>query len=264
MNAEKVVFYCGIVMAVVLVIAILISIGTSLGLLPQKPDQIGSMESYTFSEEISNLDAEIGAAEFQIVTGSEFKVETNLKRFTAEVQGDTLKLKQKSYNGFHKVSKAVVTITVPEGFAFEKADIRTGAGTVSIDTLSAQELYLELGAGKVEIGTLNALEKAEIETGTGETVIFGGRLNNLELDHGVGRLELCSVLTGKASLDLGVGEATIKLVGSADDYTITMNKGLGSATLENSAMTDGSTHGNGKNHVDINGGIGSILVRFVK
>ena len=59
-------------------------------------------------------------------------------------------------------------VTVPEGFVFKKAALSAGAGTVKIDTLSAEKLSLELGAGEVNIGKLAASTRAMINGSVGK------------------------------------------------------------------------------------------------
>ncbi len=54
---------------------------------------------------------------------------------------------------------------------------------------------------------------------------------NLDLDMGVGKVELEAKLTGKMRLTRGVGKLEMELVGSADDYKIRMDKGIGAITL---------------------------------
>ena len=87
-------------------------------------------------------------------------------------------------------------------------------------------------------------------------------LANLDLDIGVGEAELKSRLTGSCSIDYGVGELELTLAGTQEDYCITLDKGVGTATLDGVKMTGGAVYGDGETFIGIDGGIGEIRVGF--
>jgi hypothetical protein len=90
--------------------------------------------------------------------------------------------------------------------------------------------------------------------------VHDGILQNLSLEWGVGRLDLTAALSGESDLVLGVGESNITLIGSPDDYTLDVDEGIGSITIDRAS---GSDHGgNGQNQVEIEGGIGSASISF--
>ena len=265
-SLQRVIQYCAIALAVFLTVTIIGGIiggvGIVIGLLDRDKDITGPMESYEISSQIENLDLEIGAAELKIVTGDRFLVESNHKYLKVTEEEGTLKISEKKVFLCTSSKGVSVVLTVPEGFVFKDADIETGAGKVSVSALSANTLALDLGAGKTEIGTLHVQSRCSISTGAGEVIIRDGVLNDLSMDHGVGRLELTGLLTGNCQVDFGIGDADVTLLGSQGDYRIKLDKGLGDATLDGEAMTDGSTYGGGENRIDISGGIGAIRIRF--
>ena len=87
-------------------------------------------------------------------------------------------------------------------------------------------------------------------------------MNNLDLDMGVGKLSLTSKLTGNNKIDSGVGAIDLSLIGSLEDYKISLDKGIGKATISGEDMKDDYTYGTGINKIDIDGGIGSINIDF--
>ena len=151
---------------------------------------------------------------------------------------------------------------MPQGYIFKNVDIDTGAGRVIAESLAADELSLELGAGETQIGSLTALTSAKIDGGAGKLTINGGTLTELDLEMGVGELNLESRLSGRCKLDYGIGAANLVLIGSKDDYEIEVDKGLGDATIEGETIHSDSVYGSGKSRVYINGGIGAIRINF--
>jgi hypothetical protein len=63
-------------------------------------------------------------------------------------------------------------------------------------------------------------------------------------------------------LDLGVGESNITLLGSKEDYKLDLEKGIGNITVDGKNVTDYGSSGNGRNTVEISGGVGAINVVF--
>lgn len=260
-TTQKIIKYCAIAFAVFLIAGIIGGV-IRLCYIFCGDEAVGEMKTYSVSETVENLEIDLSAAQFEIKSGSGFSVESNHKYLELENNNGLLSIKEEHHNfGIHADGVKVI-LTVPENFVFGKADISAGAGTVNIDTLMAENLSLELGAGEASIDNLTAGTSAKIESGAGELTINGGELANLDFDMGVGEVNLESRLTGDCGIDYGVGELNLTLIGKSDDYSITIDKGVGEATLEGSKMHDGKTYGTGNTAVEIDGGVGELNVRF--
>ena len=145
---------------------------------------------------------------------------------------------------------------------FDDVYITTGAAKLTVDTLSANSLELELGAGDVRFESLNASSNADIEGGAGQITIASGTLNDLTLEMGMGELDLSVALLGNSDLKFGVGESNLTLIGSKDDYKVDVEKGLGSISVDGKNVSDFGSSGNGQSHIHIEGGIGAIHIVF--
>lgn len=260
---QRMIKYCAMAFAIFLTVSIFSGIFGALGMLTSAGrDVTGPMQTYPVSSHVENLDMEISAASMQIVTGDRFQVESNHKYLTVAETNGTLKITEKKV-AFGVSNEGVsVILTVPEGFIFDEASIAAGAGKVDIASLCANTLKMELGAGKTDIGYLMAQRRSSISTGAGKLTIRDCQLHNLDMELGVGKQELTGRLTGKCDIEYGIGNADITLLGSQEDYRIQMEKGLGSATLDGRAMSDDRIYGDGENRIEIEGGIGSMDIRF--
>ena len=262
---QKAIKYIAMAFAMLLVVSIIFGIVGALSTLSfvfGDKDIVGELQTYSVNSDIKELDIDISAADFVIKTGDEFRVESNHKYLTVEEKSGRLVISEKklfwgSYSG-----KVSLELYVPEGTVFEKADIATGAGRVTIETLSAEVLVLNLGAGEVKIDNLIATDRAEIDGGAGRITIGDGALRNLDLDMGVGELKLTSKLTGECDLDCGVGATNLVLLGTSDDYKIKLDKGLGDAKIDGESISNGGIYGTGENTVDVDGGVGAIKITF--
>ena len=253
--AKNFLICAGAVALVIAVVAILIATLAGGG------SAVGENRIYDVEGNVKRLEIEIKAADFQIVTGDGFSVESNLKNLNFRQTGERLILTDKRIIGNPDYEDARLIITVPEGTVFSELDITVGAGRFTADILSGQDVSLELGAGEVYIGSLYATREADIEGGAGKITIDGGSVSDLQLDMGVGELVLRSEISD-GELDLGVGEARITLLGEREDYALELNRGIGSITLDGEPLSIGGRFGNGDRRVEINGGVGSVFVDF--
>lgn len=265
---QKVIKYCAMAFAVFLTVSIIsgiLGIVAIFGGFSDSAEVLDEIKGYTFSNNITEIKVEISAADFQIKAGENFSVESNIKNLNVKERNGILTVSDsaKFKLGVNN-DTALLIIYIPEDMIFERAEIVTGAGKFTAETLKAQELHLEFGAGEVKIDELEATKNSELNTGAGAVTIKGGKLCNLELDMGVGELNLTSRLLGESDFDYGVGEVDLTLIGKMEDYTLSLDKGIGDIKIDGEKMGNGSVFGNGVNEIDIDGGIGACDIKFIE
>ncbi len=263
---QKIIKYFAIAVAVGLIVSIIGGLAGIAGIFGGVLGEEGvsdTVKEYAVNAQIRDLEIEINAADLTIAYAQDFCVKSNLAYLRVSDANGCLSITETRKNGL-RYEDAVLTLYIPEGFAFEEVEISTGAAKLTAETLSAGSLKLDLGAGKVEIRELNAKEKAVINGGAGEIIISGGVLNDLDLDMGVGELNMTAALLGESELNYGVGKAELTLIGTKEDYAVSFNKGLGSAVIDGRPVQDGAVIGTGTNRVDMDGGVGAAEVSFQK
>ena len=264
-SLQKIIKYCAIAFALFLAVSIIggiVSVVSSLNFLSGDAQDVGDMKTYAVTDAVDTLEIDLTAAQLEVVSGEKFSVESNHKYLKTDTMSGHLTVKEtRQFVGFHS-PEAKVILTIPENYTLKKAVIATGAGTVKIDALSAEKLTLDLGAGEVNIGELTVTNNAKIDGGAGALTINGGSLANLDFDMGVGKVVLTNALTGDSKIDYGVGELSLTLIGTAEDYCIELDKGIGEATLDGQKMADDTVYGQGENHLEIDGGVGSMNIQF--
>ena len=221
------------------------------------------MTTYPVTADVRNLSICVGAADLYIKEGDVFSVQSNLEHLKVEQEGDELIIEETREFGV-TVNGAVLTIYVPADAVFENVSITTGAGRLTVEQLTSGTLDFELGAGDVSIISLIATKAAEIDGGAGRITIADGSVQNLNLSMGVGQLNLTSALTGVCQLDLGIGQSDITLLGAKDDYKLEIEKGVGTVIVDGETVTNHESSGTGANNVELNGGIGTVSVRFIE
>lgn len=261
---QKVIQYLAMAFAVFLAVSILGGIVGAVGLfggLFDADSVADTLTVYSVASQVHTLKVDIRVADFTIETADRFSVESNLKNLKIEEKDGVLTVTEKKTYAAN-YSNAVLKLYLPSDCVLDEADLVTGAGKLTVETLSAERLHLELGAGAVKIDELNASREAEIDGGAGKVEIRSGTLTDLDMDMGVGQLDLTAAVLGSSSLELGVGETRLTLLGAKEEYRISLDKGIGSATVDGEEMRDGEVYGSGVNRIDIDGGVGAIKVKF--
>lgn len=256
--------YAALALAFLLILSLVGGIFRALSFLPGlwsgRDDAVGEMRDYALEGDISTLEIELTAAELTVQSGERFAVSSNLSGLSVKNKDGHLKIEEKSGWSASK-NRAEVVLTIPKDLVFDRVELDTGAGVVTIENLEAKAVDLDLGAGKVEISRLVATEEADVDGGVGSLTISSGEIRNLDLDMGVGKLKLAARLTGWSKLDMGVGSAEFTLT-DQESYRISVDKGLGEITIAGQIVEDGAVFGSGETSVSVNGGVGSVRIRF--
>ena len=261
---QKIIKYLALAFAIFLSISIISGICSALFTVANLfgTNTESEMVNQSIGTDFTSISINLSAAELEIKTGDKFDVATNHKYLKCEEKDDILKIGEtRTLFASHPRGMKVI-LTIPQDKIFDYVDIRAGAGSVTIDELSSNMLNIDLGAGELTAQRLEALYNAEFDGGAGSVTINGGRLNNADIEMGVGELNLTSELSGKSSIDYGVGETNLVLIGEEDDYKIELDKGIGEAWLDGKKMGDDSVYGAGKSFIEIDGGIGELNIKF--
>ncbi len=265
---QKTIKYAAIAFAIFLSISIIggiLSAASSVfHIFSNNKNTVSTVQNYTVNRDISNIDIEVSAAELIIKIGTEFRIDSNYENLKIKENENQLSVTEKDGSKAVNRKNMRIEIYVPNATVFNEAKISTGAGRVNIESLSADRLYIDLGAGEAKIQNLTANNSAKINGGAGSLSIESAKLNNLELDMGMGELEIEGKILGKSSIDYGMGSTEIKLYGSLNDYQISLDKGIGEATLNDRNMRDDSVYGSGVNEIEIDGGIGELEIELIE
>lgn len=222
---------------------------------------VGETKTYEIASEIHSLNIQINAANFIIEHGDRFSVESNLKYLSVSEHNGVLTIVEKQKKGV-RYTDAALKLCIPDNVVFEEVDITTGAANLIADSLSANSVELKLGAGNVHFECLNACSDADIKGGAGQITVASGTLNDLTLEMGAGKLDLRVTLLGDCDLKFGVGESNLTLIGCKDDYKVDIEKGLGSISVDGKDIFDFDNSANGQNNIKVEGGIGAINIIF--
>lgn len=211
----------------------------------------------------SHLNVELHGTSLTIKTGDAFTVTTNHPQIDVREEKGTLTLCESIGVAARYTGTPELILTIPNSHSFDTVEIESGAGRWKVENLQTSKLFLDLGAGEVIFEALYVTEYAEISGGAGHFSVKSGSITNLDLDIGVGETVLCAALLGDCEVNCGIGSTEIILCGDREQYTVTLDKGIGEVVVDGATVSDGASIGSGEHRLDIDGGIGKVSVRFL-
>lgn len=273
-SLQKVIKYCATAFAIFLIVAIIGGISTGLlaitgissfkNQLEEKKENAyieneKELKPFELSgEKIEKVEIDVLSANIVIETGDEFSVKYSGDDFEFEQKNNKLEIENDSKLG----AVGQLLIKVPEKMEFKKFSLSSGAGNMSIKNLTCYELDFDLGAGKTNIDSLTVKSCGEIDAGAGELNVTNGNMNNVEISLGLGKCEIRALFKGKSSVDTGLGQTNLVLLGSKENYTLKCETGLGEFKVENERLTKNSTVGQGESFIEVDGDIGKVNINF--
>ena len=250
---HKITKICAIFLAVFIIILIA---DWAISLIDELTD-FNTKSSFVYKyDDIKKIKIDTDASNVIIKKGDVFtlSVDNASRRIKVNENNGTLKIKDKRIVNIAKTD-SVIEITVPE--VLEKLDIEVGKGTLECTDIVANDLKMSLGAGKVNLNNVY-FNKTDIEGGAGQITINNSTLNDLDLDAGTGKVYIDGKITGNSKIEAGIGEIEVKLI--ENNYRFKLDKGVGKIILNNETLADEGIYGTGDNIIQIEAGIGNIII----
>ncbi|MDO4375597.1 MAG: DUF4097 family beta strand repeat-containing protein [bacterium] len=256
-KAQTIIKYAAIAFAIYLICEIFLILINIVGVVDKGFESKNKKIDVPASE--AYLVVDLATSSLTIKEGDTFNYTIDNNEISAEKDNNKIIIKEK---GHFRNKKSEVIITIPRDMILNDAIINTGAGKINIENLKTENLILDIGAGSVQIDNITVTKNCDIDGGVGNMVINKGSIYNLDMDLGVGKTTITSTLTGENEIDTGIGKLELNLIGTLNDYTLDISKGIGSITLDDKNLKDEEKIGTGSSQVKIDGGIGAIDIKM--
>lgn len=211
-------------------------------------------------QNIRNLHIELGQTELHIIPGDSFVFTADRKIDSIAVTGDTLHIKHtekdsetfglfKSYLFEKEIPPLKATLTVPYNVFFENITLEIGMGEFeSKMPLKCKRSTINVGLGSCSLEDFSVTDYFETECDMGSLFIQGNLKGNSKIQCGMGTVELITQ-------------------GNPDDYNYKTQVGMGSVQIGDKTFEGLSNKERfssaAKNYLDIDCGMGSIIISFV-
>lgn len=217
------------------------------------------MKVYDIKNKIDFLEVDIIKSDLTIKKGDKFEVRSGNKNVKVKTRGNKLVVEEE--DKIYKPLRSKVVITIP--YELIDVSVENEGGIVNISDLASDEVDFEFTYGKVNINNLISLKETNIECGNGNTIFKDVKLNNLELEGGTADLELTGQITGYSSVDAGMGKIKFNL-DDLENYTIKVKDNVGNVKVAGEDAKRKDVFGEGKNVINVSGGVGEVIINFSK
>lgn len=211
-------------------------------------------------QNIRNLHIELGQTELHIIPGDSFVFTADRKIDSIAVTGDTLHIKHtekdsetfglfKSYLFEKEIPPLKATLTVPYNVFFENITLEIGMGEFeSKMPLKCKRSTINVGLGSCSLEDFSVTDYFETECDMGSLTIQG-------------------TIDGTSKIQCGMGTVELITQGNPDDYNYKTQVGMGSVQIGDKTFEGLSNKERfssaAKNYLDIDCGMGSIIISFV-
>lgn len=196
---------------------------------------------YSFPvEAIDKLELDIGASllEVKYEDGDQYQVQVRQSKrgyISCEEDEGTLNIESgiesSTFNlGGEKGNKIILTI--PKDAKLREIELTLGAGSCTGDRLCADTIFIEVGAGNLEVDKLKAEKTMELTVGAGNIEVDKIEAGQLEVECEVGRCYAKKVTT-KADIDLScdAGYVYMGLQAAEESYNYDLSCSIGSLKI---------------------------------
>lgn len=229
----------------------------------------GDRVQLTFTKDtLRNLDISLGACEFVVEESEDERAwlvtSGNMEHFRYHEEGDTLYLVRKqNYHFWNWIEErkrnnlAKVWLYLPKGTNFDNVEINFGAGVMDSMELHAHEARITIGAGLCRIAGLVSdgytdinvgagqvrlksfeVKKADMVIGAGELYVEDARITeDAELEIGMGNVEVCGMIAGDLTAEIGMGNLTLRMDDAEEDHNYEIECSMGNVNLGGMSYT---------------------------
>ena len=208
--------------------------------------------SETYNDDIKSLDLQFNYGEIKLVEGDEFSIEgshlQDKEGFTSEVKDGVWVIRETGSERIHVFGFRVpvslgfhgtpsITITIPKGFAAENVRLELGAGSMTVDSITANTGSFIVDAGELIVEQLNISEQSRYSVSAGYMKLYNINADNVVVDCGAGYINMEGTITGKNEISCDIGRIKLALEGDPKDYSYHMDTDIGNVVLNGKKYT---------------------------
>ena len=233
------------------------------------PVRSGNVEETFSAEGIANLHVELGGSLFYVEESSDdtFYVEAeNTGKFQAYKSGGTMYIKSsRKTRIWDEIEKCSVTLYIPENYVFTEVNMELGAGLMELGTLNGEKMELEVGAGQI---TADYLESGNLDiyVGAGEVIVNDMSVTELSSSVGAGHFYAGGTVNGNINAECAMGSLELSLNAAEEDFDYSVECMAGAVMVGSNSYSGLASERNWSNNagrnMDLECSMGRIVVSF--
>lgn len=223
--------------------------------------QKGDVEKYRLEGSVENLDVRVGGCAFQVKDSEDdsFYIETkNTKKFQAYIEDGTLHIISTtgSVNNWNELRDVSISLYVPAGYSYRRAELEMGAGSLIYPMLQADSASLSAGAGRIELQDAK-VKSLEIEVGAGQAEVTDMQVTELDVKVGMGEFVGDGAIDGDVTMECSMGNLELCVKGRQEDFNYEIDGAMGNISLD--GASGGQEFGGFSNERSIDNGAGKEM-----
>lgn len=156
----------------------------------------------------------------------------NADRIRCFVQNNTLYLQDAgSGAAFRAEDNRGLTLTVPAGIVWDKAELSAELASLEVPGLAATEADLETESGSILAGTVNA-QKLDVDAELGTVEVTEFTAGTLDVSTSMGSVEMAGTVSGNAEVSADMGSVTLTLHQDASSFNYQIENEMGSVSID--------------------------------
>lgn len=212
------------------------------------PEHDGDIHHVQTCSDIRSVRFSMAAGQLHIQRGDSFSIKTEDNIPFKSYIRDGIWYVEVTAQNVMSLKSAALTVVLPENFIARSAIVRVGAGTVVADQLSAAATTLEVDMGTLEVKQLTS--------------------GNCAVRCHMGSIKAQGKINGDCNVKCGMGSVMLGIDQPATDYNYKASVGMGKVTI-NGESTGGvggnmKCEQNGKYRLNVDCGMGEVIVKFLK
>lgn len=244
------------------------------------------MGEYAIDNLELNIDASDLVIKYENTKNITITVE-NEEKHQCKIDGDTLKFEAIGHSeAIIKNWRAKITMVFPENYKFNDVKITLGAGRMTAGYLKSKELFVEVGAGSVEVNTLTVDGDALLTVGAGNMEVESLNAKNADLKVEAGNMEVNGIetenadivceagrfegenakLSSEAKVECGAGSVSLDMLHQKKDFNYDLECSVGSIAVGEEKCSgldrERRIENNADKEFDIECSVGAVEIDF--
>lgn len=160
-----------------------------------------------------------------------------------------------------------IILHLPKNMTFKEIGIDTGVSETDLTGLQTERFTLNCGVGEVNINGLTVKTSCILNAGVGSLTLRDVNITNMTIKSGIGEVDVAGKIFGRNLIEGGIGEVSLSIDGSEEDYGFDISSGIGEVYINNRSSS--SFFGKHKeklaktnNFITVKGGVGCVNLKF--
>lgn len=223
-----------------------------------------NIEESATLDKYERMDIDMSVADITIIEGTDYRLDysgTDNLVLSYRVDKGVLKIEQKSKRKVFGNSGATLELTVPNDAVFDKVDISSDVGDISIEGIDIDYYISDTDVGDTLINGCK-INDVVLESDTGDVSITECGLNKADIQTDVGEIGIETCSFKNLDIESEVGDIVIESDNSLEDFGFDLKTDVGNVEINHKDMDKSYITNGNAGRIEATGDVGDIIVKY--